>query len=159
MIASPSMHEATKPLHLKLCNDIRYLQRTRQARTASPLCAELCLENLLNLSQMAQVVHIRQPVHPHILHSKERCRLRVVSLTFHVLSKIISRKYTIPETIFMVRISSWNFACVPKAWHTYTVSTWNSHKKYDSAIHQFRENILESSRTGGETTPVASVTI
>ena len=39
----------------------------------------------------------------------------VVSLTFRELSKIISRKYTIPEITFMVKISSWNFERVPKA--------------------------------------------
>ena len=42
--------------------------------------------------------------------------LGVVSLTFHELSKIISRKYTMPEITFTVRVSSWNFVCVPKAW-------------------------------------------
>ena len=42
--------------------------------------------------------------------------LGVVSLTFHELSKIISRKYTILEITFMVRISSWNFVRVLKAW-------------------------------------------
>ena len=40
----------------------------------------------------------------------------VVSLTFRELSKIISRKYTTPEITFTVRISSWNFVRVPKAW-------------------------------------------
>ena len=40
----------------------------------------------------------------------------VVSLTFRELSKIISRKYTMPEIKFMLRISSWNFLRVPKAW-------------------------------------------
>ena len=59
--------------------------------------------------------------------------LGVVSLRFRELSKIISWKYTMPETTFMLRISSWNFARVPKAWlwHTYKVSAWNYHKKYD----------------------------
>ena len=33
----------------------------------------------------------------------------VVSLTFHELSKIISRKYTMPVITFMVIISSWDF--------------------------------------------------
>ena len=42
--------------------------------------------------------------------------LGVVSLTFCELSKIISRRYTMPEMTFMVRISSWNFVRVPKAW-------------------------------------------
>ena len=30
--------------------------------------------------------------------------------------KIISRKYTMPETTYMMRISSWNFVRVPKVW-------------------------------------------
>ena len=42
--------------------------------------------------------------------------LGVVSLTFRELSKIISRKYTMPVIIFMVTISSWKFVRVPKAW-------------------------------------------
>ena len=42
--------------------------------------------------------------------------LGVVSLTFCELSQIISWKYTMPEIIFMVRISSWNFVRTPKAW-------------------------------------------
>ena len=40
----------------------------------------------------------------------------VVSLTFREISKMISRKYTITENTFMMRISSWNFVRVPKAW-------------------------------------------
>ena len=42
--------------------------------------------------------------------------LRVVSLMFCELFKRISRKYTMPEITFIVRISSWNFVHVPKAW-------------------------------------------
>ena len=42
--------------------------------------------------------------------------LRAVSLTFHGLSKITSRKYRVLEITFMVIISSRNFARVPKAW-------------------------------------------
>ena len=42
--------------------------------------------------------------------------LRVVSQTFCELSKIILQKYATPEITFMVRISSWNFVRVPKAW-------------------------------------------
>ena len=53
--------------------------------------------------------------------------LGAVSLTFCKLSKIISRKYTMSEIIFMVRISSLNFL----RGHTYKISAWNSHKKYD----------------------------
>ena len=45
-----------------------------------------------------------------------KVQLGVVSLTFHKLSKIISREYTMPEITFTVRISSWNFVRVPKAW-------------------------------------------
>ena len=40
---------------------------------------------------------------------------RVISLMFQKLSKIISRKYTMPEITFIVRISIWNFVDVPKA--------------------------------------------
>ena len=39
----------------------------------------------------------------------------VVSLTFCKLFKTISQKYTMSEITFIVRISSWNFICVPKA--------------------------------------------
>ena len=39
-----------------------------------------------------------------------------VSLTFRELSKEILRKYTMPKIPFMVKISSWNFVRVPKAW-------------------------------------------
>ena len=70
--------------------------------------------------------------------------LGVVSLMFHELSKIISRKCTMPEMTFMVRISSWNCVRVPKAWST------------NSAIHKFRENILESLWNISETTPWTS---
>ena len=34
-----------------------------------------------------------------------------------LLSKISSRKYTMPKITFMVGISSWNFVCAPKAIH------------------------------------------
>ena len=43
----------------------------------------------------------------------------IVGFTHHpwgLLSKIISWKYTISGNTFMVRISSWNFVRVPKAW-------------------------------------------
>ena len=46
----------------------------------------------------------------------EYLQLGVVSLTFRELSKIISRKYTTPKITFTVRISSWKFVRVPKAW-------------------------------------------
>ena len=68
-----------------------------------------------------------------------------VSLTFLELSKIISWKNTMPEITFMVRISSWNFVRVPKAW------LWCTRFQHEiliksmiSAIHKFQENILES---------------
>ena len=79
----------------------------------------------------------------------------VVSLTFCELSKIISRKYTKPEMTFMVRISSETLYVCPKHdfWHMYKVSAWNLHRSTKSAIHKFRENILESSRNVSETTP------
>ena len=48
--------------------------------------------------------------------SSDLILLGVVSLTFRKLSKIISRKYTVPEITFMVRISSRNFVSMPKAW-------------------------------------------
>ena len=51
-------------------------------------------------------------------HGNQGCFIKV-----RELSKIISRKYTMPEIPFMVGISSWNFVRVPKA--------WNSHKKFD----------------------------
>ena len=68
--------------------------------------------------------------------------LVVVSITVSELSKIISRKYTMPEITFIVRMSSWNFV---RFGHTYIASSWNAHK--------FRENILESSRNVSETPP------
>ena len=79
----------------------------------------------------------------------------VVSLTFCELSKIISRKYTKPEMTFMVRISSETLYVCPKHdfWHMYKVSAWNLHRSKISAIHKFRENILESSGNVSETTP------
>ena len=67
----------------------------------------------------------------------------VVSLTFRDLSKIIPRKYTKREMTFMVRISSWNFVHVPKAFgHTYKVSAGNSHKKYDFCEYTNFERIF-----------------
>ena len=39
----------------------------------------------------------------------------VVSLMFHELSKIFSRYLCIAEIILLMRISSWNFVCVPTA--------------------------------------------
>ena len=37
--------------------------------------------------------------------------------------------------------------------HTYNVSVWNSHKKYDFCNTKFTEHILESSLNVSETTP------
>ena len=56
----------------------------------------------------------------------------------------------------MVRISSWNFVRVPKAWlwtHIQSVSLKFSWKLWFLQIHKFQENILESSRNVSETTP------
>ena len=47
--------------------------------------------------------------------------LRVVSLTFHELSKIVSRNLCTAEIVFLMRISSWNFVAF----------SWNSHRKCD----------------------------
>ena len=77
-----------------------------------------------------------------------------VSLTFRKFSKINLRKYTMPETTFMVRISSSNFACVPKAMGTRT--KFQSEiliQSTDFTIHKFRENISESSQNVSETPP------
>ena len=64
----------------------------------------------------------------------------VVSLTFHELSKIISRK------IYNDRNHIYGESFRLK------VSAWNSHKKYEfSTIHTYPENILESSRNVNET--------
>ena len=41
---------------------------------------------------------------------------KVVSLIFCGISKLNLQKYTMPEIIFIVTISSWTFVCVPKAW-------------------------------------------
>ena len=80
----------------------------------------------------------------------------VVSLTFRELSEIISQKYTIPENTFILRISSWNFVRVPKAWlwaHL-KIWAWNSHQKYDFCnTHKSRENILENLQSVNETPP------
>ena len=54
-----------------------------------------------------------------------------------------------PEITFVVRISSWNFGRVPKAWLEILI------RSTISAIHKFLENILESSYVH-ETTPWSS---
>ena len=60
-----------------------------------------------------------------------------VSLTFRELSKMISRKYTMPEITFMVR----NFVLTHNFQFEILISSTIS------AIHSFWGNILESSRT------------
>ena len=94
---------------------------------------------------------------------RERCPrhrglaiLGVVSLTFRELSKIILQNYTMSEITFMVRISSWNSVCVPKTLALGTRTKFRLEiliRSTISAIHKFRENILESSRNVSETTP------
>ena len=61
----------------------------------------------------------------------------VVSLMFHELSKIISQKYKVPEITFIVRISNWDFSHTQFQFEILMRSTI-------SAIHKFRENILQS---------------
>ena len=76
--------------------------------------------------------------------------LGVVSLTFHELSKIISRKYTIPEITFTVRISSCKFVCVPKAW------LWAHVQSFSLIFLQytnFERISCENSRNVSETPP------
>ena len=66
---------------------------------------------------------------PGALTAFDNCQqLGVVSLTLRELSKIISRKYTMPEITFMVRISRWKHCTVPFGYKC-KVSAWNSHKK------------------------------
>ena len=79
------------------------------------------------------------------------CLRVIVSLTSRELYKIILRKYTMSEIIFMLRISSCNFVRVPKAWLWAHVQSFNSkcNKKYDFSHIQ----ILESSRNVSETSP------
>ena len=62
--------------------------------------------------------HLRWSKHwfPHMSQSFIPMYQGVVSLTFRELSKLISRKYTTPEILFMIRILSWNFVHVHKAW-------------------------------------------
>ena len=72
----------------------------------------------------------------------------VVSLTFRELSKIISRKYTIPKMTFMVRISSWNFVRVPKAWLWAHVQSFSLKFAYQVLFPQYTnfERILWRAR-------------
>ena len=60
--------------------------------------------------------------------------LEGVSLTFHELSKIFSRNVCIAKILHLMRISSWNFVCVPKSQcfgHTHKVFAWILHLKCD----------------------------
>ena len=65
------------------------------------------------------------------------------------ISKIISRKYTVPEITFMMRVSSWKFVRTQFQLEIIIRSTI-------SAIKKFRENILESSQNASETAPMLS---
>ena len=65
----------------------------------------------------------------------------VVSLTFRKLSKMILRKYTMPEITFMALATRTKFQL-----EIFIRSTI-------SAIYKFQESILESSQNVGETTP------
>ena len=73
----------------------------------------------------------------------------VVSLTFRGLSEIISRKSTMLEITFKVRISSRSFVCVPNAGFRLEMLIMST----ISSIHKFRESGLGSSRGDGETPP------
>ena len=77
--------------------------------------------------------------------------LGVVSLTFRELSKIISRKYTIPEITFIVGIWSWNFVHALGTCSKFQLQILI--RTTVSAINKFQENILESLRNVSETTP------
>ena len=91
--------------------------------------------------------------HPSVL-------LGVVSLTFREIYKIISRKYTMPEIIYIVKISSWNFVRVPKSMALGTRTKFELKifiRSTISAIHTFWKNILESLRNVSETTPCGLV--
>ena len=63
--------------------------------------------------------------------------LGVVSLTFCKLSKIVSQNLCIAEIVLVMRISSWNFVCMPKAMLINVIS----------GIVYFRKIIFKSSWT------------
>ena len=63
-----------------------------------------------------------------------------VSLIFRELSDIISRKYTIPQITFIMQIAIWNFVCVQRTTFRLDIIISNT----ISAVHKFRENILEN---------------
>ena len=77
-----------------------------------------------------------------------------ISLPFCKLSKIIFLKYIMPEITLIVRITSWNFVCVTKAWlwtHIqFQLEILTSSMIF--AIRKFLDNILESSQNVSETT-------
>ena len=74
------------------------------------------LESILSRAGPTFMGHFWRPSCWHLAGTLWWKRQSVVSLTFHKFSKIISWKYTKPEFTYMVRISSWNFIRVPKAW-------------------------------------------
>ena len=85
----------------------------------------------------------------------------VVSLTFRELSKIILRKYTMPEITFALRISSWNFVRVPKAWLWVQVQSFSlqfSQKVRFLQNTTFERISWESSQNVSETTPSTAAT-
>ena len=80
----------------------------------------------------------------------------IVSQIFGKLFKIMSRKYTMPEIIFMVRMASWNFVRVPKACTKFKIVILAGNMI--SAMHKFQANISNSSRNVCETPPGCWVT-
>ena len=72
-----------------------------------PFCLGI---NMLRMVRHNTILHIARQW------PGQNIELGVVSLTFRELSKIILRKYTMPEMTFIMRISCWNFVRAPKAW-------------------------------------------
>ena len=87
-----------------------------------------------------------------------------VSQTFRELAKIFSLSLCIAEVVLLMRISRWNlwefqgetlYVCPkPCFGHTYKVSPWNSHHKYDFWHCVFSREKLESAWNLRETRPV-----
>ena len=69
------------------------------------------LRALLHLSENIHII-FRYKMYADRRHKRQG----LVSLTFRETFKRISRKYTMPEITFIVRISSWNFVHVPLLW-------------------------------------------
>ena len=107
------------PVHHRICqknNKIdRYLTTTKRGTIWT--CQLLTMSNWpvvssnwdlpsCNLSRKSCITHTE------LTHTRQ---LGAVSLTFRELSKIFSRNLCIEEIVLLVRISSWNFVCVPKA--------------------------------------------